>query len=335
MIENSIALPDAPAIDGLVVRPFDPERDYPAYGELIREANLADRLDYVPSAEELASDDRHAAEFDPRRDRIVVELQGALIAAAETDVRTRDGIGVHHVSGWVRSDWRRRGLGHALLGWTERRAHEVARVDGRPPRRSLASAPDQAQLDAIAVYESAGFEPVRYGFTMIRDLAEPIPDLPLPAGLEVRPVEASDHRRIWDADAEAFRDHWDWPERADGDFERWFAAPNLDTSLWQVGWDGDEVAGSAMPFIYPEENAALGVSRAWFDHISVRRPWRRRGLASALITRGMTALRERGIAEAALGVDAENTTGALGVYEALGFRRSRGFVVMKKPFVVD
>ena len=39
--------------------------------------------------------------------------------------------------------------------------------------------------------------------------------------------------------------------------------------------------------------------------------------------------------EAALGVDAENITGALGVYEALGFRRARTAVSYRKEFTVD
>jgi mycothiol synthase len=64
--------------------------------------------------------------------------------------------------------------------------------------------------------------------------------------------------------------------------------------------------------------------------VSVRRPWRRRGLASALIARSMVVLRGRGMAIAALGVDAENPTGALGVYERLGFRPHRTWVTYRK-----
>jgi mycothiol synthase len=110
-----------------------------------------------------------------------------------------------------------------------------------------------------------------------------------------------------------------------------FASPELDTSLWRVGWDGDEVAGSVMNFIYPAENDALGLRRGWLDHVSVRRPWRRRGLASALIAESMRALRDAGMTQAALGVDAENPTGALPVYENLGFRRARTGVQYRKP----
>ena len=129
---------------------------------------------------------------------------------------------------------------------------------------------------------------------------------------------------------EAFRDHWDAGERTEADFEGWFASPELDTSLWRVAWDGDEVAGSVMNFIYPAENETLGERRGWLDHVSVRRPWRRRGLASALIAESMRAIAEAGMRDAALGVDAENPTGALRVYETLGFRRTRTGVSYRK-----
>jgi len=145
----------------------------------------------------------------------------------------------------------------------------------------------------------------------------------LPDGLEVRPVRSGDYRTIWDADVEAFRDHFEASVRTEADYVQWITSPTLDTSLWQVAWDGDEVAGSVITSINAEENEKLGLKIAWLDHISVRRPWRKRGVASALIASTLHILRERGMEVAALGVDAENPTGALRVYEAMGFARHK------------
>ena len=102
--------------------------------------------------------------------------------------------------------------------------------------------------------------------------------------------------------------------------------------MWQVAWDGDEVAGSVQNSIYPEENIQLGLEIGWVDHVSVRRRWRNRGLASALIVRSMVILRDRGMDWAALGVDSENPTGALGLYERFGFRVHQTWVKYRKPF---
>jgi mycothiol synthase len=335
MIETRVQLPDAPVIPGLRFRMFDPVRDYEGLVDLIGEAHLADGVDYLPSLDGLRSDDEHGGEFDPRRDRILAEIEGDLVAAAETSVRTRDGIGVHDVEGWVRPAWRRRGLGRALLHWTEARAGDVARVDGRPPRRALSSWPDEQQVGATTLYETEGYAIVRYGFLMVRDLADPVAPAALPDGLEIRPVAETDHRRIWDADTEAFRDHWNTGERTDDDFASWFDKPELDTGLWRVAWDGDEVAGSVMAFIWPKENEVLGTKRGWLEHVSVRRPWRRRGLAGALIAESLHALRAAGMTEAALGVDAENPSGAVHMYEAVGFSRERTGVAYRKEFATD
>lgn len=329
-VDREVDLPGAPPIAGLQFRTFHPDRDYEGLVALIRGAHLADGVDWIPTVENLRTEHEHGGEFDPRRDLLLALVDDTIVGASETNVRTRELGPSHHVEGWVSPAFRRRGLGRALLHWAEARAREVALVDGRTGERSLGSWPDEAQAGAVALYESEGYAIVRYGFMMVRDLTEPIPELPLPDGLEVRPVEPVDHRRIWDADVEAFRDHWDAGERTDADFEGWFASPELDTGLWRVAWDGDEVAGSVMNFIYPAENETLGTERGWLDHVSVRRPWRRRGLASALIAASMRALRGVGMTDAALGVDAENPSGALRVYENLGFRRTRTGVAYRK-----
>jgi mycothiol synthase len=335
MIDTLVSVPDAPPIEGLRFRAFAIERDLAAYVDLIREANLADGIDWLPTEDNLRNELDHADEFDPRRDILLAEVDGVLVGATTTDVRTRDDAAVHHLEGWVRPAWRRRGIGRALLRWTEGRAREVAHVDGRTGARWLSSWPQDDQADAIALYRSEGYSIGRYGFLMLRDLAEPIPELPLPDGLELRPVEPAQHRAIWDADTEAFRDHWKPAVRTEADFDRWFAMPELDTSLWRVAWEGGEVVGSVLNLVYPDENDALGVQRGWLEHVSVRRPWRRRGVASALIVASLAALRDRGLEEAALGVDAENPSGALHVYEALGFRRAKADVMYQKRFEVD
>lgn len=335
MIDQRILLPDAPAIPGLRFRMFDPASDYEAYVAVLTAANVADDLEWIPTVESMRHQHEHLDEFDPRRDILLAEIDGSVVAAAETDVRTRDGEAVHQVDGFVVPAWRRRGLGRSMLHWTERRAIEVARVDGRMGPRAFSAHPDTEQAGAVALYESEGYRIVRYGFLMVRDLTDPIPDRRLPAGLALRPVDPDDHRAIWDADVEAFRDHPDRAEVTETDFIRWFSMPELDTALWRVAWDGDEVAGSVMTFVYPEDNATLDQRRGWLEHVSVRRSWRRRGVGSALIVDALRGLRDAGLTEAALGVDAENPTGALGVYEALGFRRARTAVLYRKDVTVD
>jgi mycothiol synthase len=329
-VDNMIHLPDPPLIPGLRFRAFDKGSDLEPFTDLMAVANVADDDDYVPSVEDLRHELEHQAEFDPARDMLVAEVEGELVAGTRRTVSVRAGTVQHQLEGWVRPAYRRRGVGRALLHWNEARSREAAsaRVGAEP--HVFNSWVSERQAGGIALLESEGYEPVRYGFMMVRSVADPIPDAPLPEGLEVRPVVEADHRQIWDADTEAFRDHWEASERTEEDFAGWFSIPEIDTSMWRVAWDGDEVAGSVMNFVFPEENQKLGVSRGWLAHISVRRPWRRRGLAGALIVDSLRLLRDRGLSEAALGVDAENPSGALHLYESLGFRRFRRGIAFRK-----
>jgi mycothiol synthase len=325
-----ILLPDAPDIAGLRFRPFHPATDVARLSELIIASNLPDEIDYMPSEEVLRHELEHKAAFDPARDILLAEIDGRVVGAVETEGKVRDGTVVHYTSGWVHPDERRRGIGRALQRWAERRAGEIKAAWSGDEPHAIGGWPDETQPGAIALFEAERYTVVRYGFMMLRPLGEALPDAPLPEGLEIRAVVEADHRRIWEADVEAFRDHWEAAERTEEDFAGWFTEPGLDTSLWRVAWDGDEVAGSVMTMIWADENERLGVSRGWLEHVSVRRPWRRRGLAAALMVDAMRGLAERGIAEAALGVDAENTTGALRLYESLGFRRHRTGINYRK-----
>ena len=72
-------------------------------------------------------------------------------------------------------------------------------------------------------------------------------------------------------------------------------------------------------FLNEKENEEYNRLRGWTEDISVRRPWRRRGLARALLTRSLQMFKDMGMDHAALGVDTENTTGALNLYESVGF----------------
>ncbi|MBI2780715.1 MAG: GNAT family N-acetyltransferase [Chloroflexi bacterium] len=320
----------------LELRPFEPGRDFPGAVDLISDTNAHDAgQDWYPTVESLMMEWAVRPGFDPARDAVVVEDEGRIVAGGTMDWRERAGRIIHSSTIWVLPEWRRRGLGRRILAWLEARAR-ASLLDGTggPPElpHVLNAGIETSNIASAAFAAGAGYAPVRYGFQMRRPLDLPIPDVPMPAGLEVRPVEPAQIRAIWEADSEAFQDHFEPRAPTEAEFERFTADPDCDISLWLVAWDGDEVAGSVLNGIYPHENAATGIEMGWLDHVSVRRQWRGRGLAKALIVRSLALLRERGMEMAVLGVDAENPTGALQVYEGFGFRPYRRWATLRKPF---
>jgi mycothiol synthase len=86
---------------------------------------------------------------------------------------------------------------------------------------------------------------------------------------------------------------------------------DFDPSLWFLAMDGDEIAGAALCHLRPDNSA-------WVNTVAVRRPWRKRGLATALLQEAFGTFYQRKLHTAALGVDAESLTGATRVYERAG-----------------
>lgn len=330
-------LPDAPAIPGLVARHVDRDRDFEPIAALIGAANVHDGVQWQPTADDLRHEWGLNDGADLDEDVLLAEVDGVLAGVAAHDWRLRGERIFHELNVVVRPEFRRHGLGRAMLARIEERvasAMAAGEAGGSTGREHVFAGWADIEITAVEPWAAAaGYTIDGYGILMRRSLADPIPEVALPNGLEIRPVEEADHRRIWDADVEAFQDHRDPAVRTENDFRHWFTIPDLDTSLWQVAWDGGEVAGSVMNVVFAEENRKLGLSRGWLEHVSVRRPWRKRGLASALIARSLVILRDLGLQEAALGADAENLSGAVRLYEALGFRRMRTSARYRKPVV--
>ena len=197
----------------------------------------------------------------------------------------------------------------------------------------LGSWSSEANARKVRLLAGAGYQVARFFFEMRRPNLDEI-DLPaMPEGLEVRPIghDRAGLKQLWDADVEAFEDHWGGFDASEAAFEAWRGRPNHDPALWVVAWEGDEIAGTVVNTIYADDNQAFGRARGWLDSVFVRRTWRRRGLGAALVARALVRLREAGMNEAMLGVDSDNPSGALALYERAGFEVHRRSVAYRKP----
>ena len=161
-----------------------------------------------------------------------------------------------------------------------------------------------------------GFEVVRSSLTMEIDLETPTERPVWPSGLTSRPFRPGEERAVYDAYVEAFADHWGFIPESFADWCTWNLGPNRDTSLWRVVDAGAEIAALCVNVPSRGDDRTLG----WVALLAVRREWRRRGLARALLLESFGLFRSIGRRRAALGVDSENTTGALALYEGVGMR---------------
>ena len=91
---------------------------------------------------------------------------------------------------------------------------------------------------------------------------------------------------------------------------------------WIVAWEGAVPVAGVLGWVDAAENAEQRRARAYTERITTVPGWRRRGIASALLVRAMDHFRAAGMTETALSVDTDNASGALGLYERLGFGSS-------------
>jgi mycothiol synthase len=169
--------------------------------------------------------------------------------------------------------------------------------------------------------EARGYRLWRSSYTMNVDLSDQPPEVSrAPDGITFRSYRDSDVETLRAALNEAFAEDPFHHEVTPAHFREFFLrARGFDPSLWLLAWDEQELAGFALAF--PERAGEEGLG--WIDTLGVRKPWRRRGLGEALLRAAIGELHARGLRRVGLGVDTQNETGALKLYERVGMEAVR------------
>jgi len=325
-----------PALQGCTFRPARLE-DLPALHALLVAAVTADGRDRVDSLADLQT------QFDdpwsnPETDSLLGFTSGGQLAAfARAFVHPEPEREVcAHLWLEVHPDHRAPELIDATLNWLEARGLERLLNSPAHLPRSLRFGVQDDVAWHITLLEQRGFQPVRYFYRMRRDLSQPIPEGPLPPGFSFSRYSPELDGAMLAVFNESFRDHWGFETVIREDWEKFFIGrasfrPDLSLLVFDNSGNSPEAAGFSFNTVDREENARLGIKEGWVGDLGVRRPWRRRGLATALLCESMRLFKAEGLDYATLGVDTENPTGALGVYERVGFAPVRRMVAFDKP----
>lgn len=326
------ALPIAPDIDGLQFRPYRGEADLPHLVAMLRLADAANGEEMVASVDRLRNAYANMTRIDPRED-IILGFVGDQLVAHSVIEWADTAYGERHFNseGSVHPDWRRRGIGTVMAARNERRLVEIAAEQAFEQRPLLTTWMQDRDVGGLALARRRGYRKVRVYHHMVRPTMADIEIPPLPAGLEVRAMTRALLPDYWAGMCEAFRDHFGSWDASDAAYRSWVDGPLLDLDLQIVAFDGDEVAGAIHGAIDPTENETHGYLRGWTEPIFTRRPWRRRGLASALLGRTLATLRDRGMTSAQLHVDSENAHQALALYEDHAFEVAGSSSEWHKP----
>jgi mycothiol synthase len=207
-----------------------------------------------------------------------------------------------------------------MLTWAEN--HSLKALDEIEP--DLRFAPRvgiyKQAVNAQKLFQDLGYRHIRSNYQMRIALEAPPPAPVWPEGITVRTYNAgNDLEAVYLADQEVFRNHFGFVETpVEVGLERFrhfmTGYEGFDPSLWYIAWDGDEVAGICLCRPNSFEDPEIG----HINILGVRRPWRKRGLGLAFLQQAFGEFYRRGKRKVSLGVDAENLTGALRLYEKAG-----------------
>jgi mycothiol synthase len=322
-------LPIAPAAD-VTFRRFAGAADFPGMARANMVARAAYGIMETVTAESIAVQYRSLTNCDVERDLVIVDSDTGVRGYARIEwLDQNDGSRAYSTICILDPEVEGRGIGTALIEWQEARLRAIAADHPNDRDRWLECFAWDRNERAHHLLRGRGYVAARRGYEMLRADLDALPEVVVPDGLEIRPVGREDMRAIWEADNEAFRDHWGGIDASEEGWIRFRDEPEYEPELFVVAFDGAAIAGHVLNTIDPSDDEAQ--VRGLLDSVCVRRPWRRRGLARALIARSLHVLRDRGARSAYLGVDGENPNQAMSLYESAGFRITSSETTYRKP----
>jgi ribosomal protein S18 acetylase RimI-like enzyme len=267
---------------------------------------------------------------------------GQIVGVAWVMVNQGDGETVFVLNGFVHPIWRRVGVGQRLQEETILRARE--RRGEAAGHRAWLQSQEVRDDDAgcIALFEHTGFHVARWGVDMRRELpgigkiAPLIPIVGGPSGIQLRKwrVGVDDEPVGWLLD-EAFRDHWgytaihidDWLQHVRGGF--------ISAEHSVLAWDAKDnrLIGACVNLCDERTFKRRGRRELYIEDLGVRREYRQRGVATALLTWTLHRADHLGMQSVGLDADAENLTGAVRLYARLGFEIIGKMRIYRKELV--
>ena len=304
--------------------------DAEAVTDLLAAAEAVDRTDEHYSVEDVVEELENPM-IDLGKDWLLAVVDGEIVAQGRLMPRAPDNGAISlGVDGVVHPAHRRHGIGSVLVPLLVQRAGDYVRERGEQLRPVITGSGPSDNADLARIYARHGLLPRRWAFVMLADLTaeaevptEP-PSEP-PVGYTLQTWEGIDHDEVRAAHNQAFPGHPGFTPWSREMWAQWVSeSRSLRPALSLLLRDDDgAIAAYLQTSEFDATAAASGIREAFIAKVGTLPNHRRRGLASLLLRHALERYREQGFDRAALDVDSENPSGALGIYEGAGFVTSR------------
>lgn len=258
--------------------------------------------------------------------RVVENDQGEIIGYIDVWDNSQPHV-VKYIWGVLHPDAWDDDLYREMLIWAEDCARERINLAPEGTKVVMRQGTSNKDIDRKKALEAFGFQLVRHFYRMEIELEEPPQTPVIPEGINIVPINMDkDLEAAILATDEAFKDHWGYYEQPVEELmEQWkhFLENDqeFDPGLWFLAKDGDDIAGACRCSTRKVEDPKLG----WISQLSVRKPWRSKGLGTALLLTSFQEFFQRGMTRVGLGVDAASLTNATRLYEKAGMHICRQY----------
>ena len=289
--------------------------------------------------------ERHITpELGAERNSFVAATQDGQIVGSEW-LMVRHGMGedTFNIFGLVHPAWRGRGIGQKLMEAAVARARErMGEAESSQlwlQSTDIHDAPDDG--GRIALFESNGFELARWGIDMRRELpglGKVVPLVPIvqePPGVQLRKWRPGvDDQAVGWMLNNAFRDSWGYSEIVMAGWLRYLKSGLVELEHCVLAWDtaNERLVGACVNLCDEGTFKRRGRRELCVDDLAVLRQYRKRGIATALLTWSLNRADHLGMQSVGLGADAENVTGAVRLYKRLGFEIIGKMRIYRKRF---
>jgi len=226
------------------------------------------------------------------------------------------------------------GIESVMMAWAEDLAK--SNIERCPPQAkvSISGAAQSTDNYMQQAYDAAGMTVNRNHWNMLIEMTEAPPAPQLPDHITIRSFNYPDEARsLFEAVDESFQDHFGYikgdPDKEFAHFMHEIKAnDDFDPAFYFVAVDThtNDLAGMSLCL----KKARHDPEQAWVDTLGVRRPWRRQGIALALLQHSFGKLWDAEIPRVGLGVDASSLTGATKLYKKAGMHVSRNYISYEK-----
>lgn len=315
------------SIPGLRFRLLENDTDYHSLVAIRRKSATYDQVDSLSTLENIPTvkqlkESLHEDYADPYKDVLIVEVDGNVIGYNHTQWWTEeDGTWLYLHLGYLLPEWRGKGIGNTMLQHAEDHIRAIAREHPTNGKAMFGSSATSTEKEKTALLLKEEYKTVwtlaEFEFTDFNNL----PKISLPEGFILKPVKKEHLKKIYQANDEIYAGMWGHTPASEEGFQEFIK--DIDHTLWQVAWDGEQIAGFVL--------SKIQNGRGEVVEVSVRKPWRRKGLAYVLLVKSLQEFHRRNISIVRLHTDAEGKAGAKQLYEKTGFRHLKDSIRYRKP----